>query len=635
MRNGSILQPRVTADAPEASEAEWVSPTNTYTGVACVAREGGTATWRVIVATGQEWMLRTVDLLAFEHTGELERFEREAAALAKVTHPAIPSVREVFRTDASWCLVTTIAPGVTLRELVATSQVVSGADIEELLKQGLDALDTLHGLPEPIVHRGLNLDRLRVASTADGPMLSFLGFGEARVGASSGLSMVGSLDALAPEQAMGRAEPRSDLYALGLCLLALATHQPLHALGDPEGRRRRLDALTGLTSRVRAVLGAMLRLELSDRLASAREGLDVLSGRKPVAAIAGPDRERTRLPRWARRTGVVLLGLAVGLFGYWAYRQRKAPGQIDALGGWFTGHGAPLTLLSRDVPSHVAFAAGGQRLVSAGSRDEVLVWDTADGSTIERLNGDRQLRHVRDVALSPDGTTVALCTQQGLALIDVATGVAQPGPSRTTPCHSVNLDQDPVALEGHEGLPLTLVSLTRGTARAIVAPRPGDLVAAALSSGGQLAAAAYIVPRPSGRYGDGGHVLLAGPRDKRVVTFDEPVFEIGVSADGRFAVACTYAEAIVLDGATGHTMVRFGGAKVGALSRDGRLVALAMNGERKHDPPVVSVRERESQREIATFSGHSRAIGDLAFSPGDDVLLTASRDGLLMRWRVP
>jgi WD40 repeat protein len=180
-----------------------------------------------------------------------------------------------------------------------------------------------------------------------------------------------------------------------------------------------------------------------------------------------------------------------------------------------------------------------------------------------------------------------------------------------------------------------LFSLARGSARSIVPPRPGDLVAAALSSGGRLAAAAYIVPRPKARSGDGGTVLLVGTTGKHVVPFDEPVFELDVSADGRFAVACTYAEAIVLDGATGQAMMRFAGAKVAALSRDGRLIALAMNGERKHDPPVISVRERETQRELATFSGHSRAVRDLAFSPEGDVVVTASRDGLLKRWRVP
>ena len=70
-------------------------------------------------------------------------------------------------------------------------------------------------------------------------------------------------------------------------------------------------------------------------------------------------------------------------------------------------------------------------------------------------------------------------------------------------------------------------------------------------------------------------------------------------------------------------------------SRDGRLLALAHNGQHKHDKPTIDVVERNSGRVLATFTGHGRSVRGMAFSADGQLLATASKDGRVKLWKVP
>jgi serine/threonine protein kinase/tricorn protease-like protein len=156
----------------------------------------------------------------------LQRFEREALAVARLTHDNILAIYDVGTYENAPYLVTELLDGETLREklngrplLVATA-----VDYASQVARGLAATHE-HG----IVHRDIKPDNLFV--TTDG-RVKILDFGLAKltdVDTDTGATAItltmhaagplGTAAYMAPEQARGlRADHRADLFSLGVVL---------------------------------------------------------------------------------------------------------------------------------------------------------------------------------------------------------------------------------------------------------------------------------------------------------------------------------------------------------------------------------------------------------------------------------
>jgi eukaryotic-like serine/threonine-protein kinase len=159
--------------------------------------------------------------------GFVERFRREARAAAILNHPSIVGVYDWGATDNTYFMIMEFVHGVNLRNLLAEYGRLEPAQVVEVCLQVLAALDHAHG--HGIVHRDIKPENILIAR--DGTV-KVADFGLARAYADSYVSqaegtVTGTVQYLAPEQIQGEpADPRTDLYSLGVVMFELLTGRP-------------------------------------------------------------------------------------------------------------------------------------------------------------------------------------------------------------------------------------------------------------------------------------------------------------------------------------------------------------------------------------------------------------------------
>ena len=155
--------------------------------------------------------------------GFVERFRREARAAANLNHPNIVAVYDWGAVDGIYYMVMEHIAGVSARELLSAEGVLAPAQSADVLLQTLAALDHAHR--QGIVHRDIKPENLMV--TPEG-MVKVADFGLARAYADAQITeagtVTGTVQYLSPEQLQGEpADPRTDLYALGIVAYELLT----------------------------------------------------------------------------------------------------------------------------------------------------------------------------------------------------------------------------------------------------------------------------------------------------------------------------------------------------------------------------------------------------------------------------
>lgn len=162
----------------------------------------------------------------------IARFEREARIIAQLSiNPHVVSVYDMgmLETGAPY-LVMEYLPGKNLRSLIKENSRPSRTYVLDIGKQVVSALWDAHA--QGVIHRDLKPENIFYVQLPTIPMLvKVLDFGIARSG-SIGLSpdmataegtIMGTPAYMAPEQALGKPVPASDIFALGVVLHELAS----------------------------------------------------------------------------------------------------------------------------------------------------------------------------------------------------------------------------------------------------------------------------------------------------------------------------------------------------------------------------------------------------------------------------
>jgi serine/threonine-protein kinase len=160
----------------------------------------------------------------------LLRFEREARALAELTHPNTVRVFDYGVTDDGlWYFAMELLEGENLHDLVARTGPLSVERLVRIGRQVLRALGEAHA--KGIIHRDIKPENVFVAVLGGEPdIVKLLDFGIAKAAPSTDakLTVTGAVAGtpayMPPEVILGRAaDVRSDIYCFGATLFFAAT----------------------------------------------------------------------------------------------------------------------------------------------------------------------------------------------------------------------------------------------------------------------------------------------------------------------------------------------------------------------------------------------------------------------------
>jgi serine/threonine-protein kinase len=235
----------------------------------------------------------------------LQRFQREAQAVASLSHPNIVNIYDVGEHEGLPYLVMEYVEGEDLKEVIKKRAPFSPQEIASIGAQVCAAL--AHAHQKGIVHRDIKPHNILITN---GGRVKVTDFGLARVlsvpaaTVTQSGTVVGSVYYFSPEQAQGQeVDPRSDLYSLGVVLYEMATGEvpfkgdnPIsvalkHLQEEPPPVRRRNPAIPQELEQI--ILKAMAK-NPDDRFHSADEMRRALTG-GGFAEATEPEDEQTRV----------------------------------------------------------------------------------------------------------------------------------------------------------------------------------------------------------------------------------------------------------------------------------------------------------------------------------------------------
>ena len=286
----------------------------------------------------------------------VERFRREARAVAALNHPNIASVFDYGEEEGRHFIVMEYVDGRDLEEVIGFSGSLEPGRSALVAAQSCDALDHAHG--SGIVHRDVKPANIILG---EDDRVKVTDFGIARAMGDSTLtatgSVLGTAHYLAPEQASGAdVGPAADQYAMGVVLFEMLTGEVPFGGTSPIGIAMRhvadeVPPPSRLNSDVPARLDEVVAIATAKdpdrRYASASQMADALRHSTvpmpapapttvpsqavvapPVLGDTGPPRDgRSSGPRRAVRSAALALALlALAIVSLLAFRLSVADG---------------------------------------------------------------------------------------------------------------------------------------------------------------------------------------------------------------------------------------------------------------------------------------------------------------------
>jgi serine/threonine protein kinase len=283
-----------------------------------------------------------------KHTGEFQSFVQsfidEARSLARLVHPNIVGVHQVFEDNDTAYMAIDYINGKDLHDILdSTDQAFTPTEIVAILKKLLSAVEFIH--EAGILHRDISPDNILIDQTGNPVLIDFGAASEQVVRATrvlTGRRVV--KDGYSPQEFYltgAEQSPSSDLYALGATLYHVITGKV-----PPESQRRLAMVAEGSADPYNPLAGQYpgypsgfleaidkaVRVMPRDRIQSASEWLELIEagerGQTPApAALESPPVKTVRLPEpkpagfvgsnlgYLVGAGMVLVGVAI--VGLW------------------------------------------------------------------------------------------------------------------------------------------------------------------------------------------------------------------------------------------------------------------------------------------------------------------------------
>jgi hypothetical protein len=217
------------------------------------------------------------------------RFEKEAAALATLSHPNVVDIVEKGHVGDTWYLVMAYIDGPSLREVMRSPLLEPGAALR-MVYEICRGVEYAHS--RGVIHRDLKPENILFDEQAGGiPKVTDFGLASFRERAEQTSRFnvtethvaMGTLSYMAPEQRIDArtADHRADIYSLGVMLYeALVGEVPVGSFAPPSQRK------PGVDPRVDDIVGRCLKQNPNDRYQKVMELLAALEPLVPVSKMS-------------------------------------------------------------------------------------------------------------------------------------------------------------------------------------------------------------------------------------------------------------------------------------------------------------------------------------------------------------
>ncbi|MEA2331770.1 MAG: eukaryotic-like serine/threonine-protein kinase [Thermoleophilaceae bacterium] len=336
---------------------------------------------------------------------QLERFRREARAVAQLNHPHVVTVIDAGEDDGAPFIVFEFVEGETLKDRIRRLGRLPVAEAVAYAVEIGRALECAH--VHRLVHRDVKPQNVLI--DADG-RAKVTDFGIARSLEAHGLTatgrVLGTTDYVSPEQALGHeVTAQSDIYSLGIVLYEMLTGEaPFKAdtqvavamkhvrepLPDVQKRRPEISAaLAAVVERATAKetqnryatveemvhdLEEVLAIEAARSGQATGEATTVLRSLSDDTADFAP--QRLRHPRRTLFLSIAALAIVAGTVAFFATRTEKGPGAAATP----RTPGLSAVMLSKDAASDYDPEGDGQespgQVRFAIDGNQTTVWDT-------------------------------------------------------------------------------------------------------------------------------------------------------------------------------------------------------------------------------------------------------------------
>jgi len=242
------------------------------------------------------------------NTETMERFNNELKFARKIRHKNVCQIYDLNETEGNSYIIMEYVPGEDLRSMIRMSGQLSVETAVKFARQVGEGLREAHRIG--IVHRDLKPRNIMIDKEGQAKIMDF---GIARSikdgGATSAGLVIGTPAYMSPEQAAGiEADPRSDIYSLGIVLYEMLTGEepfkgetPLSIALKQRGEipKRPSELNARIPNDMEMLILKCMEKDRDNRYQTAEEFLSALSEVRTVAA------ETTVIPKWKNSIAVL------------------------------------------------------------------------------------------------------------------------------------------------------------------------------------------------------------------------------------------------------------------------------------------------------------------------------------------